>query len=122
MLMRHGFDVTNTGINGLAGIEKIACFATLLPFRPFDLNVGDRRISCRHPVTNEGTVDIDYLVVAVEGFEGFEIWVFRGQVDIKSTRQRFELYGVTTEKLNRLTTIYRKAFFLSLLKRIFLQL
>lgn len=90
----------------LLGVVSIA---VSIADRPCVRSVSDAVITCSHPLTNEGGVDEDYLVLSVSGFAECEIWVFKGQVNLEATFDRFCLFGVTSTRLLQLQEVLQQA-------------
>jgi hypothetical protein len=86
-------------------VASLAVVLTQQPYCRSDMSSG---IKCFHPLTNVGCPDEDYLVLAKCGFEECEIWVYRGEVDVQATFERFRLFGVTTIRLAQLKAIYQE--------------
>jgi hypothetical protein len=90
----------------LLGVVSIAMS---IADRPCVRSASDAIITCSHPLTNEGCPDEDYLVLSVSGFEECEIWLFKGQVNLEATFDRFCLFGVTSTRLLQLQEVLQEA-------------
>jgi hypothetical protein len=87
-------------------VVSLAIMLTRPPYGRCDPSLG---IKCFHPLTNEGFPDEDYLVLAKCGFEECEIWVYKGEVNVQATFDRFCLFGVTSSQLDELKVVYEDA-------------
>lgn len=106
----HGNVETGSGemASFLEVVELASCAQTLAD-RSFNLSIANVEIVCLHPLTNEGSVDEDYLVIYATGFEKCEVWVYKGEVNLISTFERFRLFGVKSISVCELTEIYQMA-------------
>lgn len=57
--------------------------------KPFKVHYKNHTLRWRHPTTNEGLPDPDYLVFSMDNINCPPIWSFRGNIDIESTVQDF---------------------------------
>jgi hypothetical protein len=88
-------------------VVELALLARDLADPSYKVSISDVQIICLHPLTNEGNIDEDYLVVYATGFEQCDVWIYKGEVDLPSTIERFQLTGVKHAAINELKKIYR---------------
>ena len=106
----HGNVETGSGeMASFLEVVELASRAQSLAARPFNLAIADVEIVCLHPLTNQGSVDEDYLVIYATGFEKCEVWVYKGEVNLISTLEKFRLFGASGTSVCKLTEIYQMA-------------
>lgn len=96
-------------MSGPKGVSTIVYFANKIPFREFRLIVGGKNIVGKHPETNDGTLDVDYIVISAEGFEHCDIWVFRNKANLAQAAGSYELFEINPHKIKALKYLYFKA-------------
>jgi hypothetical protein len=89
-------------------VLAVASLAVVLTQQPYCRSDTSSGIKCFHPLTNVGRPDEDYLVLAKCGFEDCEIWVYKGEVNVQATFERFHLFGVTPMRLAQLKAVYQE--------------
>lgn len=102
-------ETTSSSTASFLEVVELVSLAQTLADRPFKQSIGEVEIVCLHPLTNEGTVDEDYLVIYATGFEKCEIWIYKGEVNLISTYERFALLGVKSVSTYNLMEIYKIA-------------
>ena len=76
-------------------LRLIACFEN----KPFILSYNKHTLHWKHPITNEGMPDPDYLVFSIEKGNVPSIWSFQGVVNIECTIEDFTNAKVTEDDL-----------------------
>lgn len=107
--MHGNVETESSELASFLEVVELASRAKNLAARSFNLAIADHEIVCLHPLTNEGTVDEDYLVIYATGFEKCEVWVYKAEVNLISTLERFRLFGVSGTSVRKLTEIYQMA-------------
>jgi hypothetical protein len=102
-------DTLSEEISSVHDIMELLCFARTLAVRPFQVSISDVEIFCIHPLTNQGAIDEDYLVIHATGFEQCEVWFYKGEFDLPSTHERFRMFGVKNVDIKELRKIYQRA-------------
>ena len=102
-------ETTSSSTTSFLEVLELVSLAQTLADRPFKKSIGEVEIVCLHPLTNEGTVDEDYLVIYATGFENCEIWIYKGDVNLISTYERFASLGVKGICIYKIMKIYEMA-------------
>ncbi len=62
-------------------VDEIMIISESLIVKPFEKIDDGFRVTCEHPITNEGEMDKEYLVLKVRGErEMLDIWSFKGRI------------------------------------------
>ena len=98
---------------------QICSISKILAFRQFEIIVNGLQFSCTHPFTNEGEIDYDYMITSVSNFKDFDIWIFRGRVNVQEVCDRINVSANEIGQLSKLVRLYWAVLFRVSLMRVF---
>ena len=100
-------------------VFQIFSISKLLAVGQFEIIVSGLKFSCTHPFTNNGEIDYECMVISVSNFEKFDIWIFRGWINVQEFCDRLKDPSNEVGQLSRLVRIYWAVLFRVSLMRVF---